>query len=515
MRDNADPSDGVVSPLETNRKTRRRFLACAGVAGGLAACGSRLAGGAEDSPKCELKPPPATGSETQATAYPFPRFAKTRYRRSLREVVADPKALAKLTDAYGKLKKLPKDDPRSWCEQANLHYKHCSFPAGGNGQTPYYLQVHFGWFFLPWHRAYLYFFESLLGSLIADESFALPYWDWSNDLTVPDVFFDPASPLYHSLRDVKKGQSILDDLAVRDRTKPDTIEAIKSIPYFYPLLQNLTGSFGGPPDSLESDTLLQGALEANPHNAIHNWVGGDMGAFETAARDFLFFCHHANVDRLWAEWMQRPGHTNPSSQTWLTQWFNFVDPKGQSVSITAADTVDFTRVNVLYQPPQTQTERLAMLRAKKENPTVLEGRQVEVTARLRIVGEGRKRLAPAARRRTIRLTVDGFEAPDDAALRIHAFLNKEGADAKTPLTDEHYVGTFFIVPMQSPNAARAGHPEKKHPHPPRTLNLDISERAAGLLGGAAPKVTLVPVDRQGKPSQAKVQFRSVSVLIED
>ncbi|MCD9559963.1 hypothetical protein HAX54_018344 [Datura stramonium] len=37
------------------------------------------------------------------------------------------------------------------------------------------LQVHSSWLFLPFHRCYLYFFERILGSLINDPTFVMPF----------------------------------------------------------------------------------------------------------------------------------------------------------------------------------------------------------------------------------------------------------------------------------------------------------------------------------------------------
>jgi Common central domain of tyrosinase. len=37
------------------------------------------------------------------------------------------------------------------------------------------------------------------------------------------------------------------------------------------------------------------------HNQVHLWVGGDM-LVGTSPNDPVFFLHHCNVDRLWAEW---------------------------------------------------------------------------------------------------------------------------------------------------------------------------------------------------------------------
>jgi tyrosinase len=47
----------------------------------------------------------------------------------------------------------------------------------------------------------------------------------------------------------------------------------------------------------------------NPHNTVHTNIGGDMGA-GTSPNDPVFFFHHANCDRAWAEWQTRTSITN-------------------------------------------------------------------------------------------------------------------------------------------------------------------------------------------------------------
>ena len=71
--------------------------------------------------------------------------------------------------------------PRGWAVQAGIHTYRCQ---------------HGNWWFLPWHRAYLYYFERLIQDAIGDPTFALPYWDWtdSSQLTLPAPFRDPNSP---------------------------------------------------------------------------------------------------------------------------------------------------------------------------------------------------------------------------------------------------------------------------------------------------------------------------------
>lgn len=48
----------------------------------------------------------------------------------------------------------------------------------------------------------------------------------------------------------------------------------------------------------DGSTGFRPNLEANLHNQVHTWVGGDMGPF-SSPNDPVFFLHHCNVDRIW------------------------------------------------------------------------------------------------------------------------------------------------------------------------------------------------------------------------
>ena len=48
------------------------------------------------------------------------------------------------------------------------------------------------------------------------------------------------------------------------------------------------------------------------HNSGHVWVGGSMGSIPTAPTDPVFWMHHAEIDRIWAEWQAaNPGQNPP------------------------------------------------------------------------------------------------------------------------------------------------------------------------------------------------------------
>jgi tyrosinase len=51
------------------------------------------------------------------------------------------------------------------------------------------------------------------------------------------------------------------------------------------------------------------------HGGVHVRTGGDMGSVPTASYDPIFYLHHANVDRLWAQWQaDHPGVALPASE---------------------------------------------------------------------------------------------------------------------------------------------------------------------------------------------------------
>ncbi|KAI9098157.1 hypothetical protein DFS34DRAFT_649746 [Phlyctochytrium arcticum] len=161
--------------------------------------------------------------------------------------------------------------------------------------------------FLPWHRMLLGLFEHALRSE-CDYNGPLPYWDWSFDNTnlgnsrvMTDFGGDG----------VRASQYCVTSGPFASR---DTNACIKR--NFLQQQQSTTttsaGSFAWSWIEMENDLALSttyatlvSRLEIGGHGAIHNYVGGNNGhmSFLTdAARDALFWLHHANVDRWWSEW---------------------------------------------------------------------------------------------------------------------------------------------------------------------------------------------------------------------
>jgi len=188
--------------------------------------------------------------------------------------------------------------------------------------------------FLPWHRMYLCYFERIVRMVLDDQTFTLPYWDYTTagSRAIPEQFRKRNDPLYKVLY---RG----------DRN--DGSNGMPNINAGQPLDQNQVGI----PLSLDAlgrsdyeDTgVAQGfcsELDGGLHGAIHVLVGKptNMGSIPWAARDPIFWLHHANIDRIWVSW-NKANRTNPGG-TWLTTTFPFSSENGSRVDAKVGDFVD-------------------------------------------------------------------------------------------------------------------------------------------------------------------------------
>lgn len=98
-----------------------------------------------------------------------------RYRRYNASGPHGARMLKSYAKAVRAMLALPPEDPRNWYRHAIIHTLDCP---------------HGNWWFLPWHRAYLGWFEQICRELSGDPQFALPYWDWTAEQKVPDGMFD-------------------------------------------------------------------------------------------------------------------------------------------------------------------------------------------------------------------------------------------------------------------------------------------------------------------------------------
>jgi tyrosinase len=205
---------------------------------------------------------------------------------------ADFANVAALEDAYQKMQALSGTDNRSWIYWSEYHGFNrydCWHHARHGGSSPFTYDL-----FLPWHRAYLTFFDNAA----RDQNAAaiLPWWDWTSDSShqdgLPDAYRVGGSALETGPMPAMNGQPARQ--TTRNAGDPGTLPTQADVDSVLALT-----------DFRDFSDQLQ-----DIHDQIHGWVGGDMGSIATSAFDPIFWAHHAMIDRIWYLWQEQNGINN-------------------------------------------------------------------------------------------------------------------------------------------------------------------------------------------------------------
>ena len=232
-------------------------------------------------------------------------------------------ALAAFARAVAALKALPAQDPRSWTAIARQHRDFCP---------------HHNWWFLPWHRAYLHYFEACCRSVLGDPGFRVPYWDWSRQPRLPAPFWAARGALHHARRDASAADALARELA-----GPEVVAEVVGSEIDVVLYGAATQS------NDQVEMAGAGKFEGGPHNAVHAFIGGTM-ATTLAPTDPAFWPHHANVDRIWASWLHEHQGRVPQEARWHAHRLAaFHDPAtGGMVSPPTSATLDADAFGARY-----------------------------------------------------------------------------------------------------------------------------------------------------------------------
>ena len=254
-------------------QSRRDFMWTAGAAFGTAIY---LVGvpeaNAQGGPQQSCAPPK---SLTPAVQFKPDTSAPIGVRRSAFEM--DANAIAKLKLGYSKMRALTTShpqDPRGWMQQAQVHCFNCS---GGP------VEIHNGWWFFPWHRAYLYFHATHPGEACrrSDADAAVLGRKYGQAQSA-------AAALHHAEQHIER--------TVRQELLADTELDHAGVNLFAEHLQSAARRaddeqiMGWPTDDPQF-AGTGGSLEWGLHGTVHNWTGTqtntavDMGNLLTAARD--------------------------------------------------------------------------------------------------------------------------------------------------------------------------------------------------------------------------------------
>lgn len=174
-------------------------------------------------------------------------------------------------------------------------------------------QMHGNPRFLPWHRIYLMRMEELL--MMVDPTVCIPYWKSSEEQAFPSwlLGFTPTVNLMSGPHTVTRNIGMF-------ATLPDAADVAAA------MSNGTFNTFGG-------------ALEGI-HDSGHVWVGGSMSGVLTAPCDPVFWMHHCEIDRIWAEWQA----ANPGQNPALAGAAATMDPWSE----TEVDTRDITALGYAY-----------------------------------------------------------------------------------------------------------------------------------------------------------------------
>jgi len=447
-----------MTPANKNRPSRREVLAgAAGFAGAttLGAAGPLALGQASAQPSGL-----AVRQDIVAFAQDTARFAK--FEAAIKEM-QDRSA----TDP---------NDPKGWLINANAHNDFCAVPTPDGPD-----QIHFCYWFLAWHRAYISVAERKIREIAGDQTLAYPYWNWSSDRRIPQPFARAGSPLANAVRftpnrPLRDGEV---DFNPNDPVLKQLVVGALGSTFFEAMTpDDIADSFGGIARPNRFDAFDNNRLEGTPHGPVHVYVGGtrggragDMTDFATAGRDPIFFAHHCNLDRLWEIWRRDPARkaTEPSADAFLTHAFPFTWLDGTMIQVTAGDTLDASKLGFTY-------DNFEVLRPGA--PIVVAAQAAE--NRLAPVASGRLRvpLSPQAagvnERKVLEIT--NIETPQ-APTTIGVYVKPADAPASETGTE---IGSFTAVL----SGGRVVLPSK-------TLRFDMTA-AANRFAGQEITVELVP-----------------------
>jgi len=349
--------------------------------------------------------------------------------------------------AVAAMKALPTSDPRNWTNQASIHNNFCP---------------HGNWFFFPWHRVYLFYFEEICRELTGEPSFGLPYWDWCVLPSIPSQFWGAGNPLNNATR-VATSSSVASASSVG-----------------LPLVNGYCNETdfnifaGGSAPSLRPGTPRDyGNVEGTPHNYIHGtFVRGDMATFMSPL-DPIFWSHHCMVDVCWYEWNILRNHPNTNDSSWLNFDYSgmFVDGQGNPASMTTVVSLLLPLLSYRYETGincQTANDLNSITTSDKQTfeetkKVIQKGAPVKLNVKKRFKISDAVTLAPGSANKLdlstqgqkitdvitsekdrIILKIKDVIEPKETDLFLRAFINKEDADRFTKTTDPHFAGSFFF-----------------------------------------------------------------------
>lgn len=321
----------------------------------------------------------------------------------------------------------------------------------------------------------------------------------SSDMAIRNLL-DKINPLWHYQR--WPGGSKL--IIFEGYPTSDDVQHILDLDNFF--------SFASGP----ADNHFFGALE-NIHNLIHNFSGGinphyvkgtppiggdepytgDMVNAGVTAFDPIFWGHHSNVDRLWAEWQKRhPGGGPDNPNSVLVPW-----------NMTVSETASTDSLGYTYM----QSSHLF-----RTDTTIPITRFRSAAAEVHPVVAATHRRAEVDLHRVRYVTRAGFH--------IRVFINEPDATAETPTRgNDHFVGQLNMFTglciggpghCDPPPEQQRKFDHRKRPHKtPGNFRIDATNTVRKLRDGGASDfaVNLVVLNTDGTAATDALHLDAVSL----
>lgn len=447
-----------------------------------------------------------------------------RVRRNINDPIFGADVAVAYRKAVGIMKGKADTDTKSFAAQHSIHTNFCP---------------HGNWYFLPWHRAYLVAFEAICADVLEDPTFALPYWDWTEDRILPPAVGQPTfegqpNYLFNGTRFMKDTTTLWQSLArfnvdaerIFGRANIKTIIDSRSFQGFGSLKPT------GQDDTSKKWQRRSGrksALEREPHDFCHGGVDGDMGDVNTSPRDPVFYLHHCNLDRLWARW-NASGKQNDSDPLWHGFTFeqNFWDTSGNPIDVKVSSLFDTLSLGYRYDnvpapvvamveaasaAPQdrfkTIASAVANAEAKLNTATALPVSVSSGTPEAAALGVTQTVLPKSTRNRVFAF-INEVSVPSRRNIGVRVFINHPHVTPDTPSDDPHYAGAFtFFAGDQSGEAGMHG----EHA---QSFALDITDtldaiRRAGTKVDNEIVVQLMPIGFEVSPEEGRFTVGSVDI----
>jgi hypothetical protein len=400
------------------------------------------------------------GSASLLHAFQSPKGQGVPARQDAGLLAPDSPTLKTLRDTIAEMKARSDRnplDPLGWHIYGSQHSIFCATNA-------FRMQIHYGWFFLPWHRAFLSNLEQKIRRLSGDHNFALPYWNWTRHAKPPQAYFGDRNPLHDTTRIYGPSDELPADFT-------ELGPAMRG-----PGFAHFAGLRRDP-----SRPQTEGTLEQGAHNNVHNWIGGNMASFDGAGFDPIFSAHHGNIDRLWEAWRtQGNSQRDPSHPEWREQLFTLYGATGDVERIKVADLLDTRKLGYVYDNLDWQhTLSVASTPRYPGNGTTLATLRLDEDMRAKV----RQLVDRPSKGRAI-LQYRRMQIPKHP-LCHRIFLLHPGEVASAAIDTASYCGTFTLLPIPS-----ATHGLDEYV----TTQMELPQRAlAALLRDAPVHVTAVPV----------------------